>query len=363
MSASVRPASEADRPAWQTFLESRPEGDPLQAWAWGSVIEGEGESPRRLVLVDSGDGRLRGIAQGLVRPLGLGRTMLYVPHGPIWEREAADGPAVLAGLVAGLRTLARTERSIVVKLDPRAVPGAAPDVGPGAEPDPGAGALLGALGLRRSRLDLQAATTRIVDLRDGGAGLQASWHADARRLVHRAEREAVTTEVVRDASPGPLTEFAGLLAATAHRSAFRARSPAFLARLATAFAAEGAWYLVLARLDGRAIAGVAAPRVGDRAYYLYGASSREPAVRHAYGAYAALARTMASLAADGVRTLDLWGVTEREDASADPAWAGFSAFKRSFGGSPLRHPGTWDLVVDPLWNGLRELRGRLSVGG
>jgi lipid II:glycine glycyltransferase (peptidoglycan interpeptide bridge formation enzyme) len=348
----TRRATEADRPAWQAFVRSRPEGDPLQCWAWGSVIEPTGETPRRIVLVEDQDQQLRGLAQALVRPIGLGRSMLYVPHGPLWDRDAPDGPVILGELVDALRQLARAERAIVVKLDPRGLPG-------GADPGP----TLRDLGLRRSRLDLQAPTTRLVELLDGGPALQATWHADARRLARRAEREGVEVETVRDARPASLAAFAGLLGETARRNGFRARSADFLMRAAEAFATEDGWLLALARLGGRPLAGVAVPRVADRAYYLYGASVRDPSVRHAYPAYAALAAAMRVLAEDGVRTLDLWGVTERSDREADPGWAGFSAFKRSFGGRPLHHPGTFDLVIDPLWNGLRELRARLPLGG
>jgi lipid II:glycine glycyltransferase (peptidoglycan interpeptide bridge formation enzyme) len=105
---------------------------------------------------------------------------------------------------------------------------------------------------------------------------------------------------------------------------------------------------------------VVTPRVGDRAYYLYGASLREAGLEHAFGSDAAMAAAMAALAADGVRTLDLWGVAEPDDPNADPSWAGFSLFKRRFGGTPLRHPGTFDLVVDrPLYL-VRDARERLA---
>jgi lipid II:glycine glycyltransferase (peptidoglycan interpeptide bridge formation enzyme) len=68
---------------------------------------------------------------------------------------------------------------------------------------------------------------------------------------------------------------------------------------------------------------------------------------------------MEALAADGCRTLDLWGVVEADDEAAHPDAAGYSRFKRKFGGRPLRHPGTFDLVIDPLWYRLRDLRERL----
>jgi hypothetical protein len=52
----------------------------------------------------------------------------------------------------------------------------------------------------------------------------------------------------------------------------------------------------------------------------------------------------------------MWGVVEPDDTTADPSWRGFSDFKRTFGGTLLRHPGLYDLVTDPFWYRLRGLR-------
>ena len=224
--------------------------------------------------------------------------------------------------------------------------------------------MLRAYGLRPGE-DLQAPTTRVVDLLDGGDALMASWHADARRLSRRAAREGVTVEVDRSGDALAVATFHELLRVTAARSDFRARSREFLQLLATEFAARDGWYLGIARFQGTPFAGMAMPRVGDRAYYLYGASLRDAAYKHKYGPYAVMAKLQQVLAGDGVTTLDMWGVAEPDDPRADPAWEGFSAFKRTFGGVPLRHPGLFDLVTDPLWYRLRELRrGLISrLGG
>ncbi|HTS14116.1 MAG TPA: peptidoglycan bridge formation glycyltransferase FemA/FemB family protein [Candidatus Sulfotelmatobacter sp.] len=349
-------AEAGDRASWDAFVAERPEGDPLQCWAWGEAVAPTGERPLRLVLRDR-SGAVRAVAQALVRRTTLGRTVLYVPHGPVWARDASDAPALLAACLAALRDAARRERAIVVKLDPRALPGA-PDVAP----------MLAAAGLRRARHDLQARTTRLVPLTLDAAALRAAWHADARRLAGRAAREGVVVTIHRGADAVAVAAFHELLRETAARGAFRPRPQAFLERVATGFAPAGpaapggGWYLALAELDGRAIAGMAVPRVADRAYYLYGASRREPELRHTYGAYAAMAALLQRLADDGVHTFDQWGVVESGGDGPDPAWAGFSAFKRTFGGQPLRHPGTFDLVIDPVWYRLREWRDRVRSG-
>lgn len=351
-SPTVREATAADRPDWDAFVAVRPEADPLQSWAWGEANVEAGEPPRRVVAVDAA-GRVVGVAQMLVRPAGLGRSIGYVPHGPVWTRDAPGAGIVLDRLVDGLAAVAASGRVIVVKFDPRSEQSL-----PGNESDPLA-AELARRGLRPARHDLQARTTRIVDLADGGDVLMATWDKDARNLVRRAGREGVTTDVDRDGGQEAVDAFHALLAATSARAGFRIRSAAFLRTLAHELARDGGWFLTLARLGGRPIAGAVALRVGDRAIYAYGASLREPALKHANGAYAALAETMRALAADGVRTLDLWGVVEPGEPAPDASWAGFSAFKRQFGGTRLRHPGTYDLVISPGWFRVRDLRERL----
>jgi len=342
-------AEPADRDRWDAFVAARAEADFLQSWAWGEVTAEAGERPIRWIATAAEE--VRGLAQVLVRPAGFGRSILYAPHGPVWHREAPDADRVLGQLIDVLHGAARAVGGIVVKLDPRAEPGAANGER--------IALALEARGLRRARHDLQAPTTRLVDLLDGSEELRRTWDKDARNLVRRARREGVSTSVDRVGAATEIAAFHELLASTGERAEFRVRSRASLERLAAELPPSGGWYLALASFEGRPIAGMLTPRVGDRAYYLYGASLREPELKHKNGSYAAMAAATEVLAADGVRTLDLWGVVEPDDPTADPEWEGFSAFKRQFGGVPVRHPGTFDLVTSPLWYGIRDTRERL----
>jgi lipid II:glycine glycyltransferase (peptidoglycan interpeptide bridge formation enzyme) len=344
----IRPAVEADRPAWDALIADLPVADPLQAWAWGEVNGRHGERPVRLIA--EGDEGLVGLAQVLLRPTTGGRTIGYVPHGPIWRR---DRPLELDLLLGGIREASRRERAIVVKVDPRADHG------------DDAGTLSASLrsgGLRTARHDLQAATTRIVDLTGGPEAIWERWESDARTRVRRAAKEGVTTHLDRTGDPVAVATLAALHAGTAERADFRPRSAAFLADAAAAFAAGNGWLSVEARLEGRPVAAMGFLRVGHRAAYLWGGSSRDPGVERSRAQYAVLATAMEALASGGCTSLDLWGVVETDDEATHPDAAGYSRFKRKFGGRPLRHPGTFDLVVDPLWYHLRDLRERLRGG-
>ncbi len=342
---TVQRVSDGDKARWDAFVEARPEADVLQAWSWGDVTAPAGERPVRLAAVRAGE--VVGVAGILVRASVAGRTVGYVPHGPVWRRDDPDADAILRALVAGIRDAGRAERAIVVKLDPRAVPEA------GDAPLTGA---LDALGLRRSAHDLQARTTRIVPLHGGGDALRAAWDTKARSRVRRAAEAGVEVVVHRSPDDAAIRAFHGLLAATARSAGFRTHELAHFERIAAALAPEGRWCQAVTSYEGRVIGSVVTPRLGDRAFYLYGATAihEAPETRDLFPAYAGLAGAMDALAADGVATLDLWGVAEPGDEHADPSWAGFSEFKRHFRGVPLAHPGTWDLVVSPAWDAVRN---------
>ena len=348
MPVILRRADDTDRPAWDDFIASRPEADLLQSWAWGECTALAGEPPTRLLVDDNG--QIRGVAQALMRPAAFGRQVAYVAHGPVWDRSAPDADRLFAWLLQGLRTLARKEKALVVKLDPRAELGDPTDI-----------AGLATTNKLRRAPDLQAPTTRIVELLHGADQPDASWHADARRLSRRAEREGTNVVITRQSDPAEIAILHKLLTMTAEHGDFRVRPPEFLERLASELSGSNGWYLGIARVDDTPIAAMAFPRIGNRAYYLYGALRRDPEYKHHYGAHAVMATMLRTLAADGCTSVDMWGVVEPDDATADPAWRGFSDFKRTFGGFPLRQPGLFDFVTDPFWYRIRSIWERLPL--
>jgi peptidoglycan pentaglycine glycine transferase (the first glycine) len=345
----LREAMPTDRAAWNAFVASRPEADLLQSWAWGEAGAGEpDEHWARLIVVDA-DGRPRGLAQVLDRSTSFGRSVLYVPHGPVWNRGAPDAAEVLARLLTGLKTHAKSRRGIVLKLDPRGSGDAAADAA--------VRRVLESTGEPAAH-DLQAPTTRILDLRSGEDPV-TGWSKDARAEARRAEREGTTVRIDRVGDQAALDAFHSLLSQTSERGGFRIRSRAFLEALAAPLVASDDWFLALAEHEGTPLAGAIAPRTGERAYYLYAASTRDKELARRRGPYAAMAALQRSLREAGTTTLDMWGVREPDDETVDESWEGFSLFKRRFNGAPLRHPGTFDVVVDPTWNRIRDMRERL----
>ena len=287
------PAGTPSSPHARRLISSRP-GAGANAPPW--------PASRRIASWWRTAAQIQGVAQVLIRKGAFGRQIAYVPHGPVWDRSAPNADRIFAWLAQGLRSLALKEKALVVKMDPRNEPGQDFDFSHlAAEHD------------LQPAQDLQAPTTRIVDLLDGGEELEASWHADARRLSKRAAREGTEVTISREPDEAEVSVLHDLLADVAEHADFRVRSPEFLMRLATEFAASGGWYLGIARVEGTPIAAMAFPRVGDRAYYLYGALRRDEQYKHNYGSHAVMAEMLRTLAADGVKTVDMWGVVEPDD--------------------------------------------------
>jgi lipid II:glycine glycyltransferase (peptidoglycan interpeptide bridge formation enzyme) len=61
----------------------------------------------------------------------------------------------------------------------------------------------------------------------------------------------------------------------------------------------------------------------------------------------------------GLKHVDLWGVAPADQP--DHKWAGFTAFKKSFGGREVAYPGTWDLPVKKLRYAAYQLARKLRT--
>ena len=78
-----------DRASWDARVNELG-GHPLQLWGWGEVKATGAWTPHRVEAVD-GDGRVRGLAQVLVRSLPAQfKALCHVPRGPVIA-PAGDG--------------------------------------------------------------------------------------------------------------------------------------------------------------------------------------------------------------------------------------------------------------------------------
>jgi len=325
------------RQAWNEALAWFPQGHVLQTYEWGEVKGRWGWRPLRFLLREAG--RVRVAASVLRRPLpSTPFCMLYVPKGPAFNyADLSLWPKVLGML----EKLAQQQRALFVKMDPDLRRGVGVECG---EVEPTAGAVIELLhqrGWRFSPEQIQFRNTILVDLRPSEEELLRAMHSKTRYNIRLAERRGVRVE---EAGQDKLPLFYQLYAQTGARDGFLIRPFAYYQDVWRTFLGSGLGKLLLAYYQDRCLAGLLLFQWGQRAWYMYGASSGEE--RQRMPNYALQWAAMKWAKAQGCTTYDLWGAPEVFDES-DRLW-GVYRFKRGFGGQVVRHLGAYDYPTSPL---------------
>ncbi len=168
-------------------------------------------------------------------------------------------------------------------------------------------------------------------------GMNQQW----RRNIKKAAKAGV--EVVRG-DRGDLAEFHRVYAETAERDHFTPRPLSYFERMWDALTAEEPDRLVLylARHEGDLIAATTMVRVGEHAWYSYGASTT--AKRDVRGSNAVQWQMIRDAMAAGAAAYDMRGITETLDP--DDSHVGLIQFKVGTGGEAVEYLGEWDLPLN-----------------
>ncbi len=309
------PAAPIPPDAWEAFLASCPGVHLLQTSAWGTLKATFGWDVARVRQGSAG-------AQVLFRRLPLGLHLAYVPMGPVG--------AWLPDLLPALDALCRSRRAFVLKIEPDS-----PD-------DPALAEHLTRHGFRRSPHAIQPPSTILVDLAADEDELLARMHPKTRYNIRLATKKGVRVRVWDD-----IEAFGHMMQETAARDRFAAHSPAYYQRAFELFRPSGACELLAAEVEGQAVAALMVFARGERAWYLYGASTGQERPR--MPTYLLQWEAMRWARQRGCRTYDLWGIPDADErtleaeftARRDGLW-GVYRFKRGFGGRIVRTIGPWD---------------------
>ncbi|KRE77354.1 lipid II:glycine glycyltransferase FemX [Arthrobacter sp. Soil763] len=291
----------------------------LQGPHWADVQRALG----RTVHEQAGEG-WRYLAVEESNPAG---KLLYVPYGPLAESVAAFDAAL-----ASLTSLARSCGAVFIRLEPVSAGFTAAE----------AGTVLGSRGLRPAPANLQPELSWIVDLDRDFKDVLADMKPVNRNLYRNIHKKGVSFRSSQDPAEIPvLLEF---LHQTAARNGFKPQSDEYLAQVAKSLMPAGAATLFIAELEGTPIAAALAYDSADTRTYAHAAL--DDTHRKLSAGIPLLVTLMADAKEKGLAHVDLWGVAPADQP--DHKWAGFTAFKKSFGGREVAYPGTWDLPVKKL---------------
>ncbi len=312
---------------WNDFLRQYPEAHALQTAAWGELKSDFGWDAVRLRADDVG-------AQILFRRLPLGFTLAYIPKGPIgagWEK-----------LWPQVDQLCRKRKAIFLKVEPDLWTGEADALGV-ENPPPG---------FRLSPHDVQPPRTLLVDLLPSEEEILARMKQKTRYNIRLGIKKGVVVHPNDD-----VDAFFHLMGLTGERAEFGVHSLEYYRRAYELFHPQGLCEILQAEYQGEPLAALMVFTRGQRAWYLYGASSNRH--RNLMPTYLLQWEAMRWAKGRGCAEYDLWGVP---DADADELEANFMQrsdglwgvyrFKRGFGGELRRSVGPWDRVYRPWFYAL-----------
>jgi len=340
------------------YVRQGPKGHILQTVAWGDLKARTGWAPVRYLVEERGTGVPRGAISVLLRRLPLPGTRLYLgyaPRGPVIDY--AD-EAAMSELFASVAGDLRRRGAIALKIDPDVAADRIDVVD-----------RLERLGLRRMTrgLGFEGVQPRFVfrlPLRGPAEEIMASFQPKTRYNIRLAQRRGVTVRV--GTTREDLRTFYRILVETARRDRFLVRAESYYQDMWELLVEKRLARLFLADHEGETLAGTMAFILGDKAWYVYGASSN--ARREVMPNYL-LQWTMIRWAKDsGCNLYDFRGVSGNLDPS-DPLY-GLFRFKKGFGAEFTEFIGEFDLVLSPSWYHAyaygeplyRRLRARLRGG-
>lgn len=323
----------------------------LQSGFWGAFKSDFGWTPRHFVLLEGGR-RLPLLV--LERRLGRGLSFAYIPHGPELDVAEAERPALLSDIAEGLRPkLGRG--CLFVRFDPPWYLTEA--AGPEREnesthrrPTQPTRPAIGAP-LHRAAVDVQPPDTVLLDLQKTEEELLAGMKPKWRYNVRLAEKKGVSVE---ERGISGLGEFYHLYETTSARDRIALHPERYYRRL---FSLASEYKPVVgyrpdlrlwvASHEGEALAAIVTLYRGERAVYLYGASSDSK--RNLMPAYALQWAAIRAAKAAGCAEYDFYGIPPNDDP-AHPM-AGLYRFKTGFGGIIAHRSGSWDYPLLPFLYG------------
>ena len=329
--------------AWRQVLMSLPNPHPLQSWQWGQLKNdwGWSASPLRLDVHDDHE-TLTPLAAALVLKRKVPRlpfSILYVPKGPILDY--GDG-ALRRVALAQLEQIARLENAIFVKIDPDVVSGWGSDE---QRLSPTGAKFVQELeyrGWRYSDDQVQFRNTVELDLGRSEDDILASMKQKTRYNIRLSGRKGIS---IRKGTTADFERIANMYIETATRDHFTVRPVNYYLDAWQKFYEAGLAQPFLAEFEGQPIAAIIIVRYGNRAIYMYGASTNQERKRMPNHLLQWEAIRWAK--AEGCDTYDFWGAPD-DFVESDPLW-GVWRFKSGFNGRVVRHIGAWDYPARPFW--------------
>lgn len=293
------------------FLQSH-EWAQFQRSLGKDVIERNGEGWRYVAIIEKGDGKI-----------GRFFSRLYCPYGPSYDSTSA-----LLAAIKDLEQLAKSQDLDYIRIEPVSTFMEIPS-----QPK----------GFHKLPKSFQPSLTWMLDLEKGFDAVKNDMHRSSRYRWNRVERDNITFSISH--SPEDLKDFIKMMGATSDRTNAQFRKGEYYKKMLSELGPSKVAGIAYAKHEGQSLVGVLFldDKEALTRYYMYTGAFD---IARKFGANAPLVVYLIKDAIDkGLTCFDFFGIAPAEDLNHK--WAGFSTFKRSFGGVDIPFAGTWEKAIKP----------------
>jgi len=312
---------------WDTFVLSHPRAHLLQLSGWGQLKSEFGWDSQIVALTQNDDMVAGALVLLKSLPMGLGK-MAYVPMGgyvtddkfypKLWDAIKKETGSAFLKLEAGFFV----------------------DI---PKPD------LAGMGFHESPQTVQPPNTIYIDVTSDDDAIMKRMNQGTRRKIRKSLKNDI---IYYEGTRADLADFNAMMQETGDRNAFGVHTEKYYERVYDLFIPEHG-VMLMAKHEDTPLVGIMVFALGDTAWYVYGASSREKS--NLYATYGIQWQAIQWAKSRGCKYYDLWGIPDEDEEAleaqfqerSDGLW-GVYGFKRGWGGQVVRSVGTWDKVFNPL---------------
>lgn len=309
----------------------------LQSDIWAQFQRSNGHQ----VFTDTGQGwRYMATLEG-----GKTGRYLYCPYGPV-----ADNPQAFDAAIESLLQVARANKCLFVRVEP---------IDEGIFAGAAHADFLRGRGFVLSPRQVQPAHTQIIDLTADEETILKGMKSTNRNLHRNIHKKGVTFKTSQN--PADLDVLFKFLDETAGRTGFNRQRDDYLRQVARVLMPADAATLYIAKVEREPIGAAFVYDSDDTRTYAHAATSYEH--RKLSAGIPLVTHLIVDAKAKGLKYVDLFGIAPNDDPNHE--WAGFTKFKKSFGGQSVEYAGTWDKPVTALgyqaYSTLHRVKSKLPL--
>ena len=317
-----------ERQSWNKFVAESAWSQILQTWEWGEVKRSQGWEPIRLAVEDNG--KITAQISVLKRKFPhINKSIFYAPRGPVLDYKNTE---VLGFLLGAIKDEAKKYKAIVLKIDPEVE-----------EYDSVAVKIFHDFGFRAQKSQIQPRTTFFIDLAHDLDTLLLSFEEKTRYNIRLAERKGV--KVAEMSGQVGVDIFYDLYKETASRDHFLIHPKSYYQKIFNLMGSSGMVRIFIAYFEDEPIAATINFALGNRIWYMYGASKSSH--RNVMPNHALHWEIIKKVKEEGFKLYDLWGIPSNPHPN-HPLY-GVYRFKKGFNGHLVKFVGCLDLVYDPIF--------------